>query len=235
MNTDMAPYPALLYTLGLALQPAVELGVRAGESTISLLAAIRDRGSGSLLSVDIADCRVECLRNLKRRGFRLSFLRKRWRFLLQDSVQSARAVQDGSLGLVFVDTCHEYEQTVQELMVWWPKLGPGGVLCGHDYQGFAGVTAAVDEFPARHKMTCREKSGFYLMFKGVDEMECVNRGCGGNPVEIGETARPLNAMFRCPACGLEFEAERDERNVEPDSMDEEKASGTSDAVEIQRP
>jgi hypothetical protein len=43
------------------------------------------------------------------------------------------------------------------LKVYWKKLSPGGIYCGHDYDGAGdrrkgfGVKRAVDKFALRHK------------------------------------------------------------------------------------
>ena len=84
--------------------------------------------------------------------------------------------EDGSLDFVYIDANHAYDYVVQDINLWYPKVRPGGVICGHDYLdidwhadtnfldngkdkhiwsdtyiGVFGVNPAVDEF-------CREKS-----------------------------------------------------------------------------
>jgi hypothetical protein len=49
--------------------------------------------------------------------------------------------------LVFIDAAHTYEEVIQDLG-WARHLKPGGLLCGHDYDVFPGVTRAVDEIGA---------------------------------------------------------------------------------------
>lgn len=48
--------------------------------------------------------------------------------------------------LVFLDADHDYEAVEADIAAWAPHVRPGGILCGHDYGGFEGVTRAVDEF-----------------------------------------------------------------------------------------
>lgn len=62
---------------------------------------------------------------------------------------------------IFVDANHEYEFVKKDVELYWPKVRPGGFLCGHDYSGgHPGVTAAVDEFfgnlglPIEHHQYC---------------------------------------------------------------------------------
>lgn len=48
-------------------------------------------------------------------------------------------------GLVFIDGCHLYDQVRADILAWRPLLRAGGILCGHDYRAWPGVTRAVDE------------------------------------------------------------------------------------------
>jgi hypothetical protein len=59
------------------------------------------------------------------------------------------------LDFVYVDGDHSYDAVAADLRAWWPKIRPGGVLCGDDYGGMGdkssvfGVQQAVDEFAAQ--------------------------------------------------------------------------------------
>ncbi len=51
--------------------------------------------------------------------------------------------------LVFIDANHAYDSVKKDIALWWPKVHPGGILCGHDYingQPNYGVVQAVDEW-----------------------------------------------------------------------------------------
>lgn len=39
----------------------------------------------------------------------------------------------GSIDLVFIDGGHTFEEVFSDLIQWWPRLRPGGVLAGHDF------------------------------------------------------------------------------------------------------
>lgn len=58
------------------------------------------------------------------------------------SHQWAPVVPDG-LDLVFIDASHAEEDVRSDIELWRPKVRQGGVLCGHDYGVFEGVTKAV--------------------------------------------------------------------------------------------
>lgn len=61
------------------------------------------------------------------------------------SEAAAKMFDDGSIDLVFIDACHEYEPVLADIRAWLPKIRRGGVLAGHDfsYEMFPGVVRAV--------------------------------------------------------------------------------------------
>ena len=65
------------------------------------------------------------------------------------SVAAAQKAPD-SLDFVFIDADHSYEGCRGDIEAWKPKLRPGGLLCGHDYDNSEfpqwGVKRAVDEY-----------------------------------------------------------------------------------------
>ena len=68
------------------------------------------------------------------------------------SVASARSFDLEKLDWFFLDCDHFYDSVKADLHAWWPKLKPGGIAAGHDYNGAGdrrkgwGVKRAVDEF-----------------------------------------------------------------------------------------
>lgn len=46
---------------------------------------------------------------------------------------SSDMFEDGSLDFVYIDANHAYDYVVQDINLWYPKIKPGGYLCGHDY------------------------------------------------------------------------------------------------------
>ena len=63
------------------------------------------------------------------------------------SLDAAPIIRDGSPDFVFIDGDHTYEAVKADLDAWWPKVKPGGWLCGHDYGlNEFGVERAVDEW-----------------------------------------------------------------------------------------
>ena len=63
------------------------------------------------------------------------------------SVEAAKEFADKSVDIVFIDAGHSYEEVLEDIDAWLPKVKPGGVLAGHDYlpNTWMGVVKAVDE------------------------------------------------------------------------------------------
>jgi predicted O-methyltransferase YrrM len=52
----------------------------------------------------------------------------------------------GEFDFIFVDADHSYDQVMSDLCSWTPRVKKGGVIAGHDYDGFwPGVIQALDE------------------------------------------------------------------------------------------
>ena len=62
------------------------------------------------------------------------------------SVEAAATYDDASLDFVFIDADHSYEAVKEDIIAWWPKVKPGGIISGHDYHmGAPGVMNATNE------------------------------------------------------------------------------------------
>ncbi len=51
-----------------------------------------------------------------------------------DSALSSDHFTDGECSFVFIDAAHDTESVVRDILAWLPKMKPGGVIAGHDYQ-----------------------------------------------------------------------------------------------------
>jgi predicted O-methyltransferase YrrM len=60
------------------------------------------------------------------------------------SVEAAKDYENQSLDFVFIDADHTYKCVCQDIDAWLPKVRPGGVLAGHDYE-FPDVNRAVKD------------------------------------------------------------------------------------------
>jgi len=61
------------------------------------------------------------------------------------SLDAAKQFADRSCDFVFIDASHEYEDVLDDLRAWYPKVKSGGVFAGHDYH-WPEVSRAVHEF-----------------------------------------------------------------------------------------
>lgn len=71
------------------------------------------------------------------------------------SLESTATIADGQLDWAYIDGDHRYPAVLQDLEAYWPKIRPGGVLLGDDYDlpnSFFedGVTKSVAEFTRTH-------------------------------------------------------------------------------------
>lgn len=63
-----------------------------------------------------------------------------------DSVNGASKFQNEFFDVIIIDADHSYEGVKQDIDAWLPKLKPGGIIAGDDYNtGWSGVIQAVDE------------------------------------------------------------------------------------------
>jgi hypothetical protein len=82
------------------------------------------------------------------------------------SFDAAADFADCSLDFVYVDAVHDYEGALRDILDWWPKLKPGGVMAGHDYldqiniAGVFGVKSAADRFAAAVDRPIFSTAGF---------------------------------------------------------------------------
>lgn len=92
------------------------------------------------------------------------------------SVEAAQGVPDKSLDFVFIDANHVYEACCRDIEAWYPKLKPGGILCGHDYfrphWPDEGVQRAVDEFvkSTSSKLEISGDNTWFIHFKGQENV-----------------------------------------------------------------
>jgi predicted O-methyltransferase YrrM len=79
-----------------------------------------------------------------------------------ESVLAAGHYKNESLDFIFIDADHTYEGVLADLCAWYPKLKPGCLMAGHDFNSdWPGVVQAVDEF-FKGKANPRGNSWVYL-------------------------------------------------------------------------
>jgi predicted O-methyltransferase YrrM len=70
----------------------------------------------------------------------------KFKYIQGNSWESAERFQDKSLDFVFIDADHDYDSVRKDIAAYLPKVKPGGVISGHDYNNvWEGLRRAVDE------------------------------------------------------------------------------------------
>lgn len=54
--------------------------------------------------------------------------------LRMPSVTGAESFEDESVDFYHTDGCHDYEEVKKDIEAWLPKVKPGGILCGDNYE-----------------------------------------------------------------------------------------------------
>lgn len=63
-----------------------------------------------------------------------------------DSFDRAKDFEDRSIDFIFIDANHTYEFVSKDIAAYLPKMKPGGIMAGHDFNGaHPGVVQAVIE------------------------------------------------------------------------------------------
>lgn len=133
----------------------VEVGVWRGKSAAFLAVEAANSGKGLKLAlIDLWDGREmkhqapgEDLFNTVRRNL-APVLDGRApvevELVRRDSAEAATLYPDGSAAFIFLDAGHGYESVKRDLAAWLPKLKPGGLIAGDDWN-WKGVQQAVTE------------------------------------------------------------------------------------------
>src|SRR5574343_307255 len=72
--------------------------------------------------------------------------------LKKKSLEAVDSFPDASLDFVHIDADHSFDMCVVDLIVWVPKVRPGGLILVHDYASLTwhGVTEAVNAYLFAH-------------------------------------------------------------------------------------
>lgn len=119
-----------------------EIGVQKGIFSNQILKFWK----GKLLCVDIWEIEDDYAEAKK-------LLRDNATLIKDTSVEASKTIKDLSLDFVYIDADHHYNNVLEDLYAWYPKVRKGGIISGHDYcryLDFFGVIEAVNEF-------CRDK------------------------------------------------------------------------------
>ncbi len=75
---------------------------------------------------------------------------KQLRVLRLTSLEASKIFVDGYFDFIYIDASHFYEDVLDDIKVWLPKVKKGGIFGGHDYgmggRKNHGVKKAIDEY-----------------------------------------------------------------------------------------
>jgi len=136
----------------------VELGCYVGWTSAHIALGLQAAGNGGQLWCLDYDARfLDAARsNLTRLGLNGSV-----KFVKGLSLESATlAALPKTIDLLFIDTSHEYRDTLNEIAAYLPKLAPGGLIVLHDSISQDGVRRAVfDRWPDFETLTFATEFG----------------------------------------------------------------------------
>ena len=139
-GTDISEHLTTLFflTVEFNLKRILELGVRGGISSIALNEAVSKIG-GHVYSIDIDDC-MSAVNKLKKLE-----LDQNWTFQQGNDIEIGKK-WNKELDLIFIDTSHSYNHTLEELKIFEPFLVTNGFITFHDTREFPGVLRAIKDF-----------------------------------------------------------------------------------------
>ena len=84
--------------------------------------------------------------------------------LREMSCDAVHTFADNSVDVIYIDADHKYETVLADIRAWYPKVKPGGILCGDDYiegcNGIPfGVIEAVQDFATENNLKYAVTSG----------------------------------------------------------------------------
>lgn len=138
-------YYRFLQVLAQEMQPSlsIELGVCGGGGSLHLAEGWK---AGLTIGIDVAYDHPSQIEFIKQHC-------SNFRFVLGDSITSAKTIyeQYGPATIVFIDTIHEYQRTVDEFNAWKPYLTANAIVCLDDLFR-PGMEDAWNDVEAKYKL-----------------------------------------------------------------------------------
>jgi hypothetical protein len=93
------------------------------------------------------------------------------RIIRDTSLNAVKGVADGYLDFVYIDGSHIFDDCMNDLIAWGPKVRIGGIISGHDYthSHMFGVIEAVNAYTRAHNVIdwyiIKDRQGTYFWVK----------------------------------------------------------------------
>ena len=124
----------------------VEVGVYWGQSFGYAVVECLNRGKNvDMVAVDIFAWPHEGQSMIDKFNHEMRPVAGHYRAIQSASWDAAAQFDDASIDFVFIDADHIYEHVKKDILAWLPKVKPGGIIAGHDYNPPHEVKRAVDE------------------------------------------------------------------------------------------
>ena len=70
------------------------------------------------------------------------------------SLEASQVIADGSLDFVYIDSLHEFDPFMMDIILWVPKVRKDGIVSGHDFAHFheMGIVQAVTAYVTAHSI-----------------------------------------------------------------------------------
>lgn len=144
----------------------VELGVWKGKSLSYFVVESMNRGkAGEIFAVDhwlgseehqkggkVYDPIIDLKDGLFEEFLRnISPVRDKIKVIRKPSLEAFKDFEDESLDSFFLDGSHDYDSAIKDMNAWFPKIKPGGIFAGHDFN-WRGVREALKSFTDKSKL-----------------------------------------------------------------------------------
>lgn len=123
----------------------VEVGSWKGHSASIIGAVVKQRG-GHLFCIDhwqgnegtknVARAKEKDIYAIFEHNIKALGLEECVTAMKTDSISASTQFDDASIDFLFLDADHRYAQFMEDLQAWYPKVKPGGIICGHDCEGY---------------------------------------------------------------------------------------------------
>lgn len=126
-----------------------EVGVLIGETTVQYIDIVH-KNHGTLYVIDNfidglnPDKNNNNFENIFRQNIDYQKYANTVEILSMNSNQAYHNIKDSTLDICFIDADHSYESVKQDIILYIPKMKPGGIFCGHDIT-HDGVKRALSE------------------------------------------------------------------------------------------
>ena len=145
LGNDIIALRGLVNLVAKEQMTIVEVGSWKGMST-SVLAKAASEHNGKVFAIDHweGDETTWCgeiakqydVYSIFRKNMELLGLWKVVHPMITNSKTASQVFANGVADLVFLDANHRYEYITEDIELWLPKLKTGGILCGHDCEGY---------------------------------------------------------------------------------------------------